>query len=89
MCGAGEGDNAASTGRHWPDDLFVVPEYAFGLFVSDGTVPLSDEHIEVAWLPFCESHERLTWDSNKVALWELEQRLRNGLARRDTPSSAY
>ena len=60
---------------HWPNDLFVVPEYAFGLFVSDATVRLSDEHVEVAWLPFRQAHERLTWDSNKVALWELEQRL--------------
>jgi dATP pyrophosphohydrolase len=60
---------------HWPDDLFVVPEYAFGLFVSDATVHLSDEHVEVAWLPFRDALERLTWDSNKVALWELEQRL--------------
>jgi dihydroneopterin triphosphate diphosphatase len=60
---------------HWPSDLFVVPEYAFGLSVSDTTVRLSDEHVAVAWLPFHEAHERLTWDSNKVALWELEQRL--------------
>jgi dATP pyrophosphohydrolase len=66
---------------HWPDDLFVVPEYAFGLFVSDATVHLSEEHVEVAWLPFREAHERLTWDSNKVALWELEQRLRTQLRR--------
>jgi dATP pyrophosphohydrolase len=60
---------------HWPKDLFVVPEYAFGLFVGDVTIRLSDEHTEVAWLPFREAHERLTWDSNRVALWELEQRL--------------
>lgn len=60
---------------HWPKDLFVVPEYSFGLSVNDTTVRLSDEHVEVAWLPFREAHERFTWDSNKVALWELEQRL--------------
>ena len=65
---------------HWPKNLFVVPEYAFGLLVSDTTVRLSDEHVEVAWLPFREAHERLTWDSNKVALWELEQRLTSGTA---------
>lgn len=60
---------------HWPKDLFVVPEYAFGLSVTTTTVRLSDEHLEVAWLPFREAHERFTWDSNKVALWELDQRL--------------
>jgi len=61
---------------HWPNDLFVVPEYAFGLSVTDAAIQLSDEHREVAWLSFHEAHERLTWDSNKVALWELEQRLK-------------
>jgi dATP pyrophosphohydrolase len=60
---------------HWPKDLFVVPEYAFGLPLGDASVRLSDEHVEVVWLSFREAHERLTWDSNKVALWELEQRL--------------
>jgi dATP pyrophosphohydrolase len=66
---------------HWPKDLFVIPEYAFGLLVSDTTIHLSDEHVEVAWLPFREAHQRLTWDSNKVALWELEQRLTSQAAR--------
>ena len=60
---------------HWPRDLFVVPEYAFALEVSDASVRLSHEHAEVAWLPFEQARERLTWDSNRVALWELEQRL--------------
>jgi dihydroneopterin triphosphate diphosphatase len=62
--------------EHWPRTLFVVPEYAFGLALTNSAVRLSDEHDEVAWLPFPEAYERLTWDSNKVALWELEQRLR-------------
>lgn len=61
---------------HWPQTLFVVPEYAFGLPVTDTGLHLSDEHREVAWLPFRDAQARFTWDSNRVALWELEQRLR-------------
>lgn len=71
----------AAAAAHWPGDLFVVPEYAFGLAMTDTTIRLSDEHAEVAWLAFREAHERLTWDSNKVALWELEQRLIVGAVR--------
>jgi dATP pyrophosphohydrolase len=66
--------------EHWPSDLFVVPEYAFGLSVADTTLHLSGEHREYAWLPFREAHDRLTWDSNKVALWELDCRVRGHIS---------
>jgi dATP pyrophosphohydrolase len=71
--------------EHWPEDLFVVPEYAFGLAVSDTNVELSTEHSECVWLPFHEAHRRLTWESNKVALWELHCRVQ-GLPPRQTAS---
>jgi dATP pyrophosphohydrolase len=73
--------------EHWPDDLFVVPEYAFGLAVADRNVELSTEHSECAWLPFHEAHRRLTWDSNRVALWELHCRVQ-GLPPRQTANPA-
>jgi dATP pyrophosphohydrolase len=66
--------------EHWPRDLYVIPEYAFGLPVDASvTLRLSPEHRDHAWLPFDEAYRRLTWDSNKVALWELDRRVR-GLA---------
>jgi dATP pyrophosphohydrolase len=61
--------------EHWPADVIVVPEYAFGVAVGDRSIQLSDEHLEFAWLPYEQAHDRLHWDSNKVALWELDQRL--------------
>jgi dATP pyrophosphohydrolase len=68
-------------GSHdWPKELFVVPEHAFGVRVDHDAVRISSEHREVAWLPFQEAHARLTWDSNKVALWELQERLCRGMA---------
>tara|TARA_Y100000294_G_C8397800_1_gene273532 strand:+ start:251 stop:616 length:366 start_codon:yes stop_codon:yes gene_type:complete len=63
--------------EHWPDDIFVVPEYAFAVDAIDQEFTLSHEHDEVKWLTFTEAHKLLTWDSNKTALWELRERLRS------------
>ena len=60
---------------HWPADLFVVPEHAFAVAVDGVTLALSREHTEVRWLPFAAANKLLTWDSNRVALWELNERL--------------
>jgi dATP pyrophosphohydrolase len=60
------------------DDLFVIPEHSFGVEVGSADLRLSDEHTEAAWLPYAEAHARLRWDSNRNALWELDQRLRRG-----------
>ena len=59
----------------WPRDTYVLPEYAFG-FACDGDICLSSEHVGFAWLSYDEALERLTWDSNKTALYELNCRLR-------------
>ena len=68
---------------HFPDfrdrdDRFVIPEHSFGVEVTGAELRLSREHVAVAWLPFAEAHARLRWDSNRNALWELDQRLRRG-----------
>ena len=60
---------------HWPPDLFIVPEHAFAVAVDGLPIKLSCEHTEVRWLPFAEASKQLTWDSNRVALWELNERL--------------
>lgn len=68
--------------EHWGDELYVVPENAFGVDVSGVELSLSAEHSEVRWLGFDDAERVLTFDSNKVALWELNQRIR-GLGPRD------
>jgi len=60
--------------RHWPRDTFVIPEYAFA-FLCDADIRLSQEHTGYEWLPYGEAMERLTWDSNRTALYELNCRL--------------
>lgn len=52
----------------------MIPEYAFA-FECEGEIMLSDEHIGLTWLSYEEARRRLTWDSNKTALYELNCRL--------------
>jgi dihydroneopterin triphosphate diphosphatase len=61
----------------WGPDLYVVTERAFGVQLDeDHTIRLSGEHTEYRWLPYEEAARLLRWDSNRTALWELNERLR-------------
>jgi len=55
----------------------MIPEYCFGVEVSNLEVHLSAEHSEYKWTDYEEALILLKWDSNKNALWELNYRLRN------------
>jgi dATP pyrophosphohydrolase len=70
----------------WGSDTFVVHEYAFGVDVSDGDeIALSHEHSEFRWLEFDAASQLLRYDSNRTALWELNERLmRFGFAEQST-----
>ncbi|MBU4350869.1 NUDIX pyrophosphatase [Candidatus Parcubacteria bacterium] len=57
------------------EGVFVVPEYAFGVKAKSRDLKISGEHLEYKWLSFKEAHKLLKYDSNKTALWELNQRL--------------
>ena len=61
----------------WGSEVYVVTEYTFGAFVENSSIKLSDEHKRYEWLTFDEAYEKLQFDSNKTALWELNQRLLN------------
>jgi dATP pyrophosphohydrolase len=69
-------------GQLWAASLYVIPEYSFGVRVGAPDLSLSPEHSEFAWLPFGEAFGCLTFDSNRVALWELHLRI-NGIAPSD------
>ena len=71
--------------RHWPADTYVIPEYAFG-FVCEGEIRLSDEHSEYFWMDYREAGDRLKWDSNRTALYELDCRLKAGQSRENRTS---
>ena len=59
----------------WPKELYVVNEYAFGTEVF-GEPILSSEHGEYAWLDLESAMQIVTFDSNRTALWELHERIR-------------
>ena len=61
----------------WGNDVYVVPEYSFGVSLEKYDIHLSNEHKEYKWCLFDEAYEKLKFDSNKTALWELNQRLLN------------
>lgn len=54
---------------NWPEDTYVVPEYAFGFECAD-EIELSHEHTECVWLTYENAYAKLKWDSNRTALYE-------------------
>ena len=65
----------AISGFIWGKDTLVIPEYSFGVEVRNKDISLKDEHTKYEWMSFEEGLEKLEWDSNKTALWELNYRL--------------
>jgi dihydroneopterin triphosphate diphosphatase len=59
----------------WGANVYVIPEYSFGVEDKGGEIHLSGEHSECEWLVYETARDRLKWDSNKAALWELDRRL--------------
>lgn len=60
----------------WGDDVFLVKEYCFGVDATGQEIKLSEEHIEFRWLNYEEAKKLLKYDSDKTALWELNERLK-------------
>ena len=60
----------------WGDDVYVIPQYCFGVLVKDSRIVLSREHTEYRWLTYEEACSLVKFDGNKTALWELDKRLR-------------
>jgi len=61
----------------WGDDVYVIPEYCFGIEMHDASIELSDEHSEYRWLTYEVAQSMLHFDGNRIALWELHARLAN------------
>ncbi len=69
---------ASASRTHWPNDLFVIPNVAFAVDCTGIELTISSEHDEVRWTSYREAERLLRWDGNKVALWELNERLIRG-----------
>src|SRR5215475_14919128 len=57
----------------WGDDVYVIPQYCFGVLVKDSQILLSREHTEYAWLTYEQAYHLVKYDGNKTALWELDK----------------
>ena len=68
------GDNFAARNQ-WPPNLYVIPSYPFAVNAASLEIALSYEHTVVKWLSYECASTLLHWESNRIALWELQQRL--------------
>ena len=59
----------------WGEDVYLIYEHCFGIDATGEEIVLSDEHTKFEWLTYEEAKNRLKWDSNKNALWELNWKL--------------
>lgn len=62
----------------WGNNVLMVPEIAFGVELPSKELTIRGEHTEYKWFECNEAMERLKYDSNKSAIWELDYRLNNG-----------
>lgn len=59
----------------WGENTLVIPEYSFGVKIDSVDFEISAEHKSYQWVTYTEAMNRLKYDSNKTALWELVTRL--------------
>jgi dATP pyrophosphohydrolase len=60
----------------WDPNLYVIPEYCFAVDTVDQNIAVSPEHAEFRWVQYERACGMLKWDSNRNALWELSERLK-------------
>ena len=59
----------------WGNDILLIYEHCFGIECKNKDIILSHEHTKMECLKYEEAKNKLKWDSNKNALWELNYRL--------------
>lgn len=59
------------------EDIYLIYEHCFGIDATNEDVVLSQEHTKMEWLSYEEAKNKLKWDSNRNALWELNWKLTN------------
>lgn len=62
----------------WGRDMVVIPMYFFAM-AYDGEIHLSQEHTDVRWLGYKEAYDLIYYTDQKVALYELNEKLLRNL----------
>ena len=63
----------------WGEACLVIPEYCFAVEIADAEIEISSEHTGFEWVDYQTAVQRLKYDSNKVALWELDNKIKLGM----------
>jgi len=58
-------------------EVCVIPQYCFGVLPKEKKIVLSSEHTDYKWLMYEEAYRLMKYEDNKIALWELDKRLKN------------
>jgi dATP pyrophosphohydrolase len=61
----------------WGRKVCVIPQYCFGVLPKEKKIVLSSEHTDYKWLMYEEAYRLMKYEDNKIALWELDERLKN------------
>ena len=70
--------NCFSDFKYWGQKTYVVPEHAFGIELDKkDKINLSHEHTSYKFVSYEEARKKLKYDSNKTALYELNERIKN------------
>ena len=62
----------------WGEKIVVIPMYCYAIKY-DGEIILSDEHTEMRWMKYDEAMNVVYFDSQKTALYELNEKLLRGI----------
>lgn len=63
----------------WGTECLVIPEYAFAVNVNTEEIKLSMENTNYQWMDYETAKQKLKYDSNKTALWEVDNKIKMGL----------
>ena len=63
----------------WGEDCLVIPEHCFAVEMQSKDIFISNEHERFEWMDYSTARKILKYDSNKVALWELDNKIRLGV----------
>lgn len=66
--------------KEWGDEVFAIPEFSFAVEIQDlKNLKISDEHTKFKICTYRQARKMLKWESNKMALWELNERLKRSI----------
>ena len=70
----------------WGPDVLVLPMYHFAMEY-DGDVRVSEEHSDFGWFFYEDGVEKMRFGDQRLALWELNERLERGNLNRPLPEA--